>query len=371
MYAQPRSSQRADGAPNDDDNKLAWSEPPRTPPPLPAARPNGGQADRADSHLVAAAAAAPDQEHAEAAAPSCADICSACVGALLCLCGLVAQQACWWSLYGDLAAWGLLAIPLVIFGVSMTLDSWRCQTPLRGQGATTIRRRKQDTEDTLCGYTILYGVLALLGSIACASNCPAIGTVPTSSLESGSDWVPASSPVPECTDTCGHSLCDDGSFDTTGDCHDDGNAYDGTHFRGGYRRALGHAGYANLTDNSVCEDGGSGSTATDCAFGSDTTDCGCRNGTTIADWVGEREYGWSDRWDACKARGHSFHHISHGVGVAFSIVNLPAVIALFGHALWTVFASSADLILLCAKPCAMRRGSAQNFERGAGRHTGP
>ena len=205
----------------------------------------------------------------------------------------------------------------------------------------------------------LYAFLALFGNMACMANCPAMGTVPMSNLDRGSDWVPASSPVPECTDSCGHYLCGDGSFGTVEpDCHG---------IISSWRRALGDD-YANLTANSVCEDGGYGSTATGCALGSDTTDCGCRNGTTLADWVGEREYGWSDRWDACDADA-KYAMIDHGVGVFFSVMSVPVAIALFGHALWTIFALSADLIhlvlCLCAGPRAVRRGSAQNFERGA------
>lgn len=39
-----------------------------------------------------------------------------------------------------------------------------------------------------------------------------------------------------------------------------------------------------------------------CELGSDTTDCGCREGTTVGDWVEtppalEREWNWGDRFE--------------------------------------------------------------------------
>ena len=55
-------------------------------------------------------------------------------------------------------------------------------------------------------------------------------------------------------------------------------------------------------NNSFCSDGGLGSAVpgySNCPLGSDTIDCGCRNGTTVADWLPPldlmREYGWGDR----------------------------------------------------------------------------
>ena len=44
--------------------------------------------------------------------------------------------------------------------------------------------------------------------------------------------------------------------------------------------------HLETTQNGICEDGGSGSSRSlYCDLGTDTADCGCRNGTTVGDWL--------------------------------------------------------------------------------------
>ena len=53
-----------------------------------------------------------------------------------------------------------------------------------------------------------------------------------------------------------------------------------------------------------CDDGGLGSNSSLCPLGSDTADCGCREGSTVADWLPPpAELGWGDRWYQCAEGG--------------------------------------------------------------------
>ena len=137
--------------------------------------------------------------------------------------------------------------------------------------------------------------------------CPAWGTVPTVALDdqgrvSTDEWMSpeaaqlaaqqlALMAVPNCTDTCNYFQPIDHVID---------------HVINGNRH---HESYIY---NSRCDDGGLGATRRHCPLGSDTADCGCRNGTTVADWVssqpllGKQEDLWGERagHNGCWAKGN-------------------------------------------------------------------
>eukprot|EP01052_Picozoa_sp_SAG31_P029353 SAG31_NODE_2911_length_4921_cov_2.526752_4_plen_180_part_00 len=114
--------------------------------------------------------------------------------------------------------------------------------------------------------------------------CPAMGSVPVDGVPENGPWLLPSTPTPPCTNVCHHA------------------------------------------NNSICSDGGPGSGRTRCPLGSDTADCGCRNGTTIADWLNPAQldhgYSWADRFGAMRASGDSARTLTMMIFSLFFVLPL-------------------------------------------------
>ena len=197
------------------------------------------------------------------------------------LCGAAVVQAGLLPLYGDLALWcgvGGGALMLV--------------------GAFSLWRYSGLTEDFL-GLLGLYVGFGTMATACSAINCPATGTVPAMAINDEGmmvgDWQTpeaaqlamaelAQSVVRDCTDTCHRQNSEGKLLVTAGDdiCQDGGLGSDSSRWNYQGRNFQGY-----------------------CPLGSDTTDCGCRNGTSIADWLPPLElgrepdtYGWGDRHES-------------------------------------------------------------------------
>ena len=202
----------------------------------------------------------------------------------LMLLGVTATQAGLWSLYGSLGlVGGIIGGALTIWGangfVGMPGHSarWTTNRTSRGRNGTV---RSSSPRDDFWFCLFWYALLTVPAIVVSAINCPAIGAVPANGDLNDHEWVvpapgavllttlddqgrvneprwmspeEASSAAPACTNTCRRS------------------------------------------NNTRCEDGGLSSASSYCPLGSDTADCGCRNGTTVADWLRLRQPGWGDR----------------------------------------------------------------------------
>jgi hypothetical protein len=202
--------------------------------------------------------------------------CWACVM----VCGAAMSQAGWWSLYGDLGLWGgVIGIPLVLVGY----NGFTCV----GGHSPGWDMLAGAVSGDLCGYTMF----ALIGSGLSALACPATGTVPAPVLDDEGQVLTGEWVSPEAAQLAWPEL----ALTAAPHCRNNCEA------RVLIMRSKIWAWLEVY--NSRCEDGGLGSvsdTGSYCPLGSDTADCGCRNGTTVADWLTppeerRQEYGWSDR----------------------------------------------------------------------------
>lgn len=222
------------------------------------------------------------------------------------LCGGVVQHACLWSLYGDLGLrGGAIGGVLVLVGAL----GFTCVACTVGQPCE------------LFWSIILMGtVFGAFATLISEDACPVTGMVRATVLDDDStivttEWMRveeaklakqqlALMATPECTDTC-RNTC-------TGWCID------------------------------ICNDGGLGSTGyqyNECPLGSDTSDCGCREGTTVADWLPPlEEYSWGDRSDV-KAHGGLLYDSCGSTLIS-------AGISLFCFLLLVVCAVPMQLVLL-------------------------
>jgi len=107
--------------------------------------------------------------------------------------------------------------------------------------------------------------------------------------------------TPQCTDTCYSEYCSEYCWSTDeidwfSDETDETDEISN-------RCSASCRSWHSPTSDGVCNDGGLGteeySKYSYCPLGSDTADCGCRNGTTVADWLPPLSGGgWSERWNA-------------------------------------------------------------------------
>jgi len=212
-----------------------------------------------------------------------------------------AQQAAVWSLTGD---WGSLgSVIAVLLWVVAVHGFDYAQWPMTKGRQTTAGAATGLSRQWYFRYWAFFftlsGIIAADWSLAI---CPAAGTAPTAVVNHDMlvriEWLhtreiaraharQSRSAAPPCTDSC-HTLTS--------------------------KASSAQSEYDPLINDTICRDGGRGSTnslhdpywRSACPLGSDTIDCGCRNGTSIADWLSplpegdmgrDHQYGWSDRWE--------------------------------------------------------------------------
>ena len=204
-------------------------------------------------------------------------------------CCAVVSQIGWWSLYSDLGLWGgAIGIPLVLVGF------------LGFNNCVSGHSKRWSAQCHCCcgGGPLGYVVIGLAATTGSTQFCPATGTVPTLVLDDWGRVVVDEWMSPEAAQLAAEELALAATPNCTDNCsyiHQIDHVIDHTH-----TSTIGSNHHSGYTNNARCDDGGLGFDHSYCPLGSDTADCGCRNGTTVADWLpppelGPREYTWEDR----------------------------------------------------------------------------